>query len=240
MIINGREIADEILQGLHGPLTLGVVMGADSASDSFVKMKERIAQSVGVRMIRFSPEQMDEALLCDGVIVQLPLEGSEALIKRIPPHKDVDALGEAPLVLPPVAEAIAEILMRYDIAVAGKKAVVVGAGALVGVPALKLLTKAGAHVSVVTLEQGSLSELRDADIVVLGAGKPRLITPPMLKAGVVLFDAGSSELGGKPLGDADPACANMASVFTPVPGGIGPIAVAMIFKNLFELAQKHV
>ncbi len=76
-------------------------------------------------------------------------------------------------------------------------------------------------------------------MVVLGAGEPGLIKPEMLKPGVVLIDAGTSESAGKLAGDADPACAEVASVFTPVPGGVGPIAVAMIFKNLFALAKRE-
>ena len=80
-------------------------------------------------------------------------------------------------------------------------------------------------------------ELKDADIVVSGAGSPHLIKPEMLKEGVVLIDAGTSESAGKVVGDCDPACAELASVFTPVPGGVGPIAVAMLFKNFFALSH---
>jgi methylenetetrahydrofolate dehydrogenase (NADP+)/methenyltetrahydrofolate cyclohydrolase len=99
------------------------------------------------------------------------------------------------------------------------------------------LRSLGAHVFVVTETRGSLEELQDADIAVLGAGIPGLVRPEMLKPGVVLIDAGTSEAGGKLLGDAAPECAHVASVFTPVPGGLGPIAVAMIFKNLFALVR---
>ena len=82
-----------------------------------------------------------------------------------------------------------------------------------------------------------MSDLHTADIIISGAGHPGMIRPEMIKDGVVLIDAGTSESGGKVVGDADPSCADKASVFTPVPGGVGPIAVAMIFKNLFELMQ---
>jgi methylenetetrahydrofolate dehydrogenase (NADP+)/methenyltetrahydrofolate cyclohydrolase len=236
MIIDGKKIADEILAGLHGDYTLGVVMNeGDAASDSFVKIKERSARRVGVTIKRFAPENFDKALLCDGVIVQLPLPNAEALLEKIPPEKDVDALGKLPKVLAPVAAAVGEIFARYDIAVANKKAVVVGAGRLVGKPVAQMLRDAGAKVTVVTENQSSLEELKDADIVVLGAGNPGMVVPQMLKEGVVLIDAGTSESEGRVAGDADPACAEVASIFTPVPGGLGPIAVAMIFKNLFAL-----
>ena len=87
-----------------------------------------------------------------------------------------------------------------------------------------------------TLTVGSVTvELRQADIIVSGAGEPGLIVPELIRDGAVLIDSGTSEQGGRIAGDADPACADKASVFTPVPGGVGPIAVAMIFKNLFVL-----
>ena len=98
-----------------------------------------------------------------------------------------------------------------------------------------LLRALGAEVSVVTKESGDLSLLTDADIVISGAGVPGLIRPEHLKEGVVLIDAGTSESGGAIVGDADPACAEVASVFTPVPGGVGPVAVACLFRNVAAL-----
>jgi methylenetetrahydrofolate dehydrogenase (NADP+)/methenyltetrahydrofolate cyclohydrolase len=136
-----------------------------------------------------------------------------------------------------VAGAVAEVLERHHVDVTGKKTVVVGAGKLVGKPVASMLAEMGAEVSVVTSTEGSLEELKTADIVVLGAGSPGFVKPDMLKEGVVLIDAGTSESNGKLAGDADPSCAEVASVFTPVPGGIGPLAVAMIFKNLLALTQ---
>ena len=239
MLVDGKKIAEDIIAGLGVSLQgkrLGIVVGTqDSATDSFIKIKSRVAERLGVEVVR---GELDELIkTCDGVIVQLPISNSEQLLASLPPEKDVDALGLAPLARAPVAGAIAEILKYTGVEPRLKKAVVVGAGRLVGSPAAKLLRELGAKVEVVTSGEGSLTSLKTADIVVLGAGEPGLIKPEMLKQGVVLIDAGTSEQGGKLAGDADPACAQVASVFTPVPGGIGPIAVAMIFKNLFDLAK---
>ena len=239
MLVDGKQIAEDIIAGLGVSLQgkrLGIVVGTqDSATDSFIKIKSRVAERLGVEVVR---GELDELIkTCDGVIVQLPISNSEQLLASLPPEKDVDALGLAPLARAPVAGAIAEILKYTGVEPRLKKAVVVGAGRLVGAPAAKLLRELGADVEVVTSGEGSLTSLKTADIVVLGAGEPGLIKPEMLKQGVVLIDAGTSEQGGKLAGDADPACAQVASVFTPVPGGIGPIAVAMIFKNLFDLAK---
>ncbi len=244
MIIDGKKIAEEIIVSLEqeraafGPLSLGVLMSSgDAATESFVKIKSRVAARLQVDVRLFKPDELEQALQCDGIIVQMPIDNAEALIAALPREKDVDALGERPLVLAPVAAAIADLFVRHSITAAGTKAVVVGAGRLVGVPAAALLRDLGAEVEVVTKNDGSLAGLKDADIVILGAGEPGIVKPEMLKEGVVLIDAGTSEASGRIAGDADPRCAEVASVFTPVPGGIGPIAVAMIFKNLFALKK---
>ena len=240
MLVDGKKIAEDIIAGLGVSLQgkrLGIVVGTqDSATDSFIKIKSRVAARLGVVVVRGELEELIKT--CDGVIVQLPIPNSEALLAALPPQKDVDALGPSPLVRAPVAEAIKEVLRLHDVRPRGKIAVVVGAGRLVGAPAAKLLRELGAEVSVITQTSGSLVELKTADIVVLGVGEPGFIKTEMLKQDVVLIDAGTSEQGGRLAGDADPACAAVASVFTPVPGGIGPIAVAMIFKNLSDLARR--
>lgn len=264
MIVDGKKIANEIIVQLESErkdlppvLRLGVLLGAqDAASQSFVKIKERVADKLQVVVVR---ELVDESSTtkqalrslerlvghCAGVILQLPLPPQidvEALLAALPAEKDVDAIttGEGPPaggVRAPVAEAVSEVLVRAGIVARGKKATVVGAGKLVGAPVAEFLRDLGADVMVVTHNEGSLVDLKNADIVVLGAGEPGLVKPEMLKEGVVLIDAGTSEAAGRLAGDADPRCAEVASIFTPVPGGIGPIAVAMIFKNLFVLAK---
>lgn len=240
MTIDGKGIAEEIIVGLGDSLTgkkLGIVVGVeDPATASFVKIKTRVADRLGVAVMQGKLSELMQT--CDGIIVQLPHPDSEVLIQQIPSEKDLDAIGPHPLTRTPVAEAIAEVLVRTKVSVRGKKAVVVGKGRLVGAPAAKLLTELGAQVTIVTQNHGTLDELQDADIVVLGAGEPGLVKPEMLKQGVVLIDAGTSEASGRLVGDADPKCAKVSSVFTPVPGGIGPIAVAMIFKNLSELMKQ--
>src|SRR5271154_1619124 len=110
MIVDGKKISADVLREFHGSYTLGVVMNSNNAaSDSFVKMKERVARTVGVEIIRYEAKDMNLALLCDGVLIQLPIENAESLIARIPPSKDVDALGAHAIVRAPVAGAIAEI-----------------------------------------------------------------------------------------------------------------------------------
>lgn len=239
--MDGKKIAEEIITGLGDSLQgkkLGIVVGSlDVATESFIKIKTRVAERLGVEVVRGDLPELVKT--CDGIIVQLPHPNAKELIASLPGDRDIDAIGPEPLVRTPVAEAISEVLVRSNTAARGKQAVVVGRGRLVGAPAAELLESLGAHVKVVTQTEGSLEELGDADIVVLGAGEPGLVAPDMIKEGVVLIDAGTSEAGGKLMGDAQPECAHVASVFTPVPGGIGPIAVAMIFRNLQTLVQKR-
>ncbi len=251
-VINGKKIAEDVYACLPKKhLKLGILVGEkNSVIDSFVRIKERAAERLGVELVR---EELAEgaatasavaavhalAEKTDGIIVQLPLPSQisvEEVLSAIPANKDVDGISFAPIVRPPVAEAVKEILESANVEVKGKRAVVVGSGRLVGKPCASLLQELGATVRILT-RNDLLDALRDADIVVLGAGEPGLVQPQHLKNGVILIDAGTSETGGKVKGDADSACAEVASVFTPVPGGVGPIAVAMIFKNLFDLAK---
>ncbi len=264
MIIDGRAIAERLYASLferrsrmRGSVRLGVLVGgSDPVTESFIRIKARAAARLHVEIIRRDLQktpQTEDAVaiveelsgMSDGVIVQLPLPSEvsvEKVLSSIPPSHDVDGIN--PLTLDanriahaPVAEAVVEILSRSNIDPMGTHVVVVGQGRLVGAPAAALLQRLGANVAIVTDAEGSVNELLSADIMILGAGNPGFIKPQHLKKGVVLIDAGTSESGGKVVGDADPACADVASIFTPVPGGVGPIAVAMIFKNLFDLVD---
>lgn len=264
MIIDGKAIAEEIYAALEtrraafprAPRLGILVAGKNAVIESFVRIKARGAERLRVDMTRVdlppdaNSEQMIDAVHAlarevDALIVQLPLPKSmdtNAVLSEIPHEKDVDHINPVSesdhLIKAPVARAVAEVLARAHVAIKGARAVVVGNGRLVGAPSAAFLKREGAHVSLFTLEEGAIEDLKDAEIIVSGAGSPGMIKPEHLTEGVVLIDAGASESEGTVVGDADPACAEKASVFTPVPGGMGPIAVAMIFKNLFDLAKE--
>lgn len=245
------------------PLTLGVlIMGTDPVVEQFVRIKSRTAArlDIGVTTVHMpvfmslsGATRTDQIVAAvkelashsDGVIVQLPIPAHidiDAVLAAIPPEKDVDALNPSvslseQLVHAPVALAVLEILKSAGVDPAGKNVAVVGAGRLVGAPCALLLREEGASVAVIT-EGESLQPLQDADIVISGTGKAGLIKPGDIREGSVLIDAGTSESAGEIRGDIDPACAQVASVFTPVPGGVGPISVAMIFKNFLDLVER--
>lgn len=257
MIVDGRALRDEIGEELRtkgragllrSPNMAVILVGNDPVSRAFVRIKKKFAERIGAGFeVIELPESVstDEVLavmssvVADGLVVQLPLPpqiDTEKVLAAIPPEKDVDALGRRPIVIPPVAGAVEEILVRNDIDVRGMKAVVVGKGRLVGLPVGAWLESEGAEVKYADKSTENLFALtRTADILVTGAGVPGLITPKMLKDGAIVIDAATSESSGKVVGDCEPECAEKAKLFTPVPGGVGPVTVAVLFKNLFDL-----
>ena len=116
---------------------------------------------------------------------------------------------------------------------------VLGAGRLVGAPVARFLNSAGAQVTTLTeLDEQPFEIIKTADVIVTGIGQPHFIKPEHVKEGVVIFDAGTSEDGGFMVGDVEPDVAHKAALFTPVPGGIGPITVALLLRNLASLVRR--
>lgn len=261
MIINGKEIAQKILEEVRAQTPPGVIVRAVTvaptlATRSYLKIKERAAVEAGMTLEVVSlPDNASIDEVCtavqapgaDAVIVQLPLPedlDESYILASIPMSKDADVLSplarEEGVLLPPVAGAVREILAFANVDSRGKRAVVIGKGVLVGGPVSAYLAKSGALVETYDKDDFAPSVLKNADIIVSGAGVPSLITPEMITEGVVLIDAGTSEQGGEVVGDADPRCASVASVYTPVPGGVGPVSVACLFKNVLELQKGNI
>lgn len=248
------------------PVLVVLVVGDDPVTTRFVRMKSLVAHEAGVQMeVKNFPSTAKEEDLIDaisasasrvdvtGIIVQLPLPlhiDADRVLSAIPVEKDVDVLnknaianvrmGTSPI-LPPVAAAVQYILERSGVSVAGKEVLVVGNGKLVGAPVALLMRHNDAHVTVIDRPISDLRrETLESEVIIAGTGNPSLITPDMVQDGAVLVDAGTSEQGGKIVGDIDPACAQKASLFTPTPGGVGPLTVAMLFKNCAILYSRHV
>ncbi len=189
----------------------------------------------------------------DGVIVQMPLPRGmrlRAVVDAIDPAKDIDGIHplNAGLLrlgyegfLPATAHAAVEILRRSGIPMAGRSAVVVGRSPVVGMPAAFLLVREDATVTVCHSKTRDLAaHVGQADIVVVAAGKPGLVTGAMLKPGVVVVDVGINVVDGVLVGDVDFASAvQVASAITPVPGGIGPLTNALLLSHLVRAAQRQ-
>lgn len=257
MLVDGKKLAEEIKSTLNGEgLKLAiVVVNPDEASKKFIEKKVKFAKDIGAetRIYEF-PEDISTSQLRqkmaeishikenDGVILQLPLPPhikTQYVLNGIIANKDVDVLSSRTFgdfatghgkILPPVVSAIKIIFEKYNVDIKNKNIVIVGVGKLVGKPVAVWLVNQEATLSVVNEFTTDISKFtKEADIIISGAGKPGLIKPDMVKDGVIIIDAGSL------VGDVDPVVAEKASLFTPVPGGIGPLTVAIVFKNLVEL-----
>jgi methylenetetrahydrofolate dehydrogenase (NADP+)/methenyltetrahydrofolate cyclohydrolase len=252
-----KDVTDDV--DLH--LSLGIIVTEETpAIRQFVTLKQNFGKSVkvNVEVLRLGVLEQDNQHLIelllhatktfDGIVLQLPISSNlslENVLRMYPLTHDVDVLGHTAYqqfkegnlpFLPPVVGAFEEILKRNSIKLAGKHVLIVGEGRLVGAPSAIWASRFGATVTVATKETSDLASLsRQADILILGAGSPGLIQPDMIKEGVIILDAGTGEVAGVVQGDADPACAEKASLFTPTPGGVGPITVAKVFQNLLTL-----
>jgi methylenetetrahydrofolate dehydrogenase (NADP+)/methenyltetrahydrofolate cyclohydrolase len=258
MIIDGRAIACEIEENLKKAF-LGIkkkkvafVLFADNdASRQFIKMKTNVADRLGIETSTiecFDCLTTDLAIHriesisqegFDGIVIQLPIPksfNSEALLNSVPAQLDIDALGRSTLPAP-VASAVWEILKHSNINFENKNIVIVGNGKLVGVPVAKMFSLK--QISYMVIDKDTPKEittisLKNADIIISGAGVPHMIKSHMIKEGAVLIDAGTSEQSGKLVGDIDPLCFKKASYMTPVPGGVGPVTVISLFVNLMK------
>ncbi len=271
-IIDGRKIRDELLASLKTrvgalpftPVFCDILVGADTVSEQYVRMKERTAESIGISPLKVSlPESIttDELVseiqkigttpnLC-GLIIQLPLPNhidTQRVLDSVPAEIDVDATssavsdqfyaGNSTFVFP-TAQAVLLILDTHVPDLSGLRIVVVGQGALVGKPVTHLLQSRGLDVVPVTSTTEDVqSILQSADVLISATGKPHIIIKEMLKPGVVVIDAGTSEYGGV-VGDVVPASLEtVASIFSPVPGGVGPVTVAMLMQNVVKAAEQ--
>ncbi len=263
-----QKMLDEVKQdvsGLKKRLRLAVVVvGKDPVVAKFIEQKKKAAESVGigVRIYPFETEITTNELRKriaeivheeknTGAIVQLPLPAhinAQYILNSVTPEKDVDVLSARALgnfvtgkshIMPPVAGAIKALFDEYQIDHKSKNIVIVGAGNLVGKPvALWLLNEKTTFSMIRSSTQNPQDFLKRADIIVSGIGKPKSITGDMVKEGVVIVDAGTSESEGKVVGDADfDSTAQKASFITPVPGGVGPVTIAVLLRNLLVLSE---
>ena len=261
------EEAERLAAMGRRPGLAAVLVGDDEPSRIYVGSKQRAAESTGFisRVVRMpaSASQDDvlaevEALNADpavhGMIVQLPLpEGIDPVTvqEAIHPDKDFDALHPVsegrllrgdPRFLPATPAGIVELLRRSQVELDGAEVVIVGRGLLVGRPLAVLLgaKRPGPNATVTLCHTGTrrLAEhTRRADVLVVAAGQLGLITPDMVKPGAAVVDAGQHRTPSGLAGDVDPAVAEVAGALTPVPGGVGPMTVAILLANTVTAAR---
>lgn len=260
--------ADELKKFGVEPTLAVVLVGEDKASQTYVRAKEKACNEYGIKSVahRLSENTTQNELLAlinvlnlddsiHGILVQLPLPkhiDTNVVLAAIDPRKDVDgfhAVNVGKLVsgldgfVPCTPLGVMEILKEYGIDVAGLNAVVIGRSNIVGKPMANLLLNASATVTVTHSKTKNLKEIcKNADLIVAAIGKPFFLKADMVKEGAVVVDVGINRLDdGRLVGDVDfDEVAPKCSYITPVPGGVGPMTIAMLLNNTILAAQAKI
>jgi methylenetetrahydrofolate dehydrogenase (NADP+)/methenyltetrahydrofolate cyclohydrolase len=262
-----EKVREEVAAGveeLGGVGLATVLVGDDPASHIYIDLKQKAARAAGMdaRDLKLPADTSEEDLLAtieelnaddavDGLLVQLPLPGhidENRVIEAIDPAKDIDGIHPfnagrlylgRPTLVPGTPLGIMRMLAEYDIELAGARAVVVGRSAIVGKPIAHLLLQAHATVTICHSRTVDLQRhTRDADVLVAAVGSTHIVGADMVKAGATVIDVGMNRGEGKKVyGDVDPSAAELASHMTPVPGGVGPMTIAMVMKNTVTAAR---
>ena len=256
------EVAEAVGQLGHVGLAT-VLVGDDPASQVYIRNKHEAAIAAGIdaRDVRLPAETSEEDVLAevealvaddqiDAVLVQLPLPGhmdEERVLAAVDPIKDVDGfhpfnagqlyLGR-PTLVPATPLGIMELLDEHGVPLEGARAVVVGRSEIVGKPAAHLLLQANASVSICHSRTDDLAHYtRDADVLVVAVGRARVVGAEMVKPGATVVDVGINRTESGLVGDVDPAAVDVAGRLTPVPGGVGPMTIALLLRNAVRCAK---
>ena len=259
------EITNKVLKMDKKPALGTILVGSDPGSIAYVDGKHRDCAQVGIKSIKVNlPESATTAEVvkavnelnqnpeCTGFIVQLPLPklvNTEEVLLAIDPNKDADGLNPINLgkfvlgkntIIPCTPKAILALLTEYKIKLSGTKVLIIGRGTTVGRP-LSILLSQKPNNATVTLAHSATSNLlelmKQADIVVAAIGSAHFVKPGMIKDGATVVDVGITRTDQGLVGDVDPAVAQSASAFAPMPGGVGPMTRAMLLNNIIELAK---
>jgi methylenetetrahydrofolate dehydrogenase (NADP+)/methenyltetrahydrofolate cyclohydrolase len=259
-----EEVAASVAELGHVGLAT-VLVGDDPASHIYIDLKQKAAVQAGMeaRDLKLSADTSEEKLLAtiaelnadegvDGLLVQLPLPDhidENRAIEAISPAKDVDGIHPVnagrlylgrPTLVPGTPLGIMRMLDEYEIPLEGARAVVVGRSAIVGKPMAHLLLQRNATVTICHSRTQDLQRhTLDADVLVAAVGRTHVISADMVKAGATVIDVGMNRDEGsrKVLGDVDPSAMDEAAYMTPVPGGVGPMTIAMVLQNAVTAAR---
>lgn len=262
-----KEIEELVGKGNPKPGLAMVMVGENKASTIYVSSKIKYCEEIGIesKLIKFPKEIDEETLLNEieklnsnneihGILVQLPLPEHISAIKvieTISPTKDADCFTEENLgklflnlkngVYPCTPEGIIELLDHYELEIEGRDVVILGRSNIVGKPLALMFINRGGTVTICNSKTKALGEkIKKADIVISAIGHKHFITGEMIKEGAIVVDVGINRTEEKIYGDVDfESVKEIASYITPVPGGVGPMTVAMLFKNCINLYKKY-
>lgn len=260
-----KERVEELKRRGVYPCITAVLVGNDEASTIYVREKIKQCEKAGIKaQLLHLPQDMDtESLIKEinklcldktvhAILVQLPLPrqiDENAVLEGISPEKDVDCLNPLNLgrllvnddcIESCTPKGIIRILENFNIPLEGKNVVVVNRSKIIGKPLSLMLLKKNATVRICHSKTEKLADhLSRADIIIVGVGKPKFLTGDMIKSGAVIIDVGTNKVNNKVVGDVDfESVKEKASYITPVPGGVGPMTVAMVLENTVLLAER--
>ncbi|HPP18850.1 MAG TPA: bifunctional 5,10-methylenetetrahydrofolate dehydrogenase/5,10-methenyltetrahydrofolate cyclohydrolase [Candidatus Dojkabacteria bacterium] len=263
------EIQKYLQEGKRAPRIDILLVGDDYASQMYVNMKEKKALDLGisVNVHNFEKDinendlfklinQLNNDKSVDGIMVQLPMPehiNESKVLESILPSKDVDGLtstnlgkifkNDSSAIAPATAKGVIKLLDKYDIQIEGKNAVVVGRGDISGLPIAAMLQNMNATITICHSHTQGLKDIcKDADILVSSIGRAEYINSEYIKNGSIVIDVGTNRNSeGKLVGDVDfNSVKDIAGYITPVPGGVGPMTIACLFDNLFEMYKRNV
>ena len=262
-----EEIKKEVLSLPFSPVFCDILVGDDPVSASYVRIKSKIATSAEIkfRTVSFKNDVQTEEIIEEienlnrvpymcGIIIQLPLPShidKRKVLDAISPSLDVDCLGEINSekfynnedgISYPTALACIKILDSLNIDLSEKEILIMGQGSLVGLPVAHLLKKRGLKIKTVDSKTGQVEDLiKNADVIISAIGKAKYIKGDMIKDGVIIIDAGTSEDNGAVVGDVDlESVTGIAYFVSPTPGGVGPVTVAMLLGNVLQVAKNKI
>lgn len=259
------ELKPRVAALARAPQLVVILVGDNPASQVYVKNKIAACELLGIRSRRLSPpvsittggllaivNELNADPEVQGILVQLPLPAqvdAMSVLEAVDPSKDVDGfhpvnagklMSGAPGLRPCTPSGVMELLRRYQIPIEGRKAVVVGRSEIVGKPMAILLLQANATVTICHSRTSSLAEeCRRADILVAAIGRAEYLGEEHIQPGAVVIDVGMNRVNGRLTGDVDPVeMARLSSAYTPVPGGVGPLTIAMLMSNTVLAAEQ--
>jgi len=259
------ELAEQVALLEKKPTLTVILVGEDPASELYVGLKKKAAEKLGIiSTILNYPQNTEEKVILDkikelnndkttdAILVQLPLPeqiSEKKVIQAISPKKDVDgftpenigriSIGSEPYAYPCTPKGVLRLLDEYQINLNGKHVVIVGRSNIVGKPLAQMILNRNATVTICHSQTQNLGEItKTADILISAVGKNKMIRNEMIKPDSVIVDVGTSKIDGKTYGDVDfENIYNSVSFITPVPGGVGPMTIASLMGNVFELSQ---
>jgi len=254
MFLNGKKIAKEIKKSLKNniekykliPGLAIILIGKNPNSIVYVKLKQKASKDIGIRCQTFFLsskcrqkdvlnliKKLNDDPKTHGIIIQMPVPkrfNPDLLVNSILPSKDIDGFQEKSKFVSPAHQAIVKLIKASKQKLKNKKAIILSKNPIFANPLKNILRKLLVEVSCETSPRKNICE---ADIIISALGQPNIIKPKMVKKNVIVIDVGYSRINNKPFGDVDPKIKEKHVFLSPVPGGVGPLTVAYLLKNVY-------